>query len=76
MVGESGWAPGVFLRGGMENIFLDLALRPDFVKDLMKIGADYYTELLPLCIAAGADICFMGDDYSDKNGPMMSPKLF
>ena len=76
VVGESGWAPAVFMRGGMENLFLDFAMRPDFVKDIMKIGTDYYSELLPMLIEAGADICFLGDDYSDKNGPMMSPKQF
>ncbi len=76
VVGESGWAPAVFLRGGLENLFLDLALRPEFAGNLMGIGADYYAELFPLCIAAGADIVCLGDDYSDNNGPMMSPAMF
>lgn len=75
-VGESGWAPAVFLRGGLENLLLDFALRPDFVKDLMKIGTEYYCELYRLVVPAGADIVLLGDDYSDKNGPMMSPKQF
>ena len=39
MSAEAGWAPAVFLRGGLENLFLDLALRPQFAKDLMGIGA-------------------------------------
>ena len=76
VVGESGWAPAVYLRGGLENLLLDFALRPDFVKDLMKIGTDYYAQLFPMAIQAGADLCFLGDDYSDKNGPMMSPRQF
>ena len=76
VVAESGWAPAVYLRGGMENLLLDFALRPDFVKDLMKIGADYYAELARLVMPAGADIMLLGDDYSDKNGPLMSPKQF
>jgi len=75
-VGESGWAPAVFLRGGLENLLLDFALRPDFVKDLMKIGTEYYCELYRLAVPAGADVVLLGDDYSDKNGPMMSPKQF
>ena len=75
-VGESGWAPAVFLRGGLENLLLDFALRPEFVKDLMKIGTEYYCELYRLAVPAGADIVLLGDDYSDKNGPMMSPKHF
>jgi uroporphyrinogen decarboxylase len=76
VVAESGWAPAVFLRGGLENFLMDVALEPDFICDLMKIGADYYAELLPLCLDAGADLVFLGDDYSDKNGPMISPKHF
>lgn len=76
VVGESGWAPAAFLRGGIENLFLDLAERPQFAKDLMGIGAAYYAELFPLAIAAGADVVFLGDDYSDNRGPMMSPQMF
>jgi len=75
-VGESGWAPAVFLRGGLENLLLDFGLRPGFVKDLMKIGTEYYCELFRLAAAAGADVALLGDDYSDKNGPMMSPRQF
>ncbi len=73
VVGESGWAPAVYLRGGIENLFLDLAERPQFAKDLMSIGATYYAELYSL---AGADVVFLGDDYSDNRGPMMSPQMF
>ena len=76
VVGESGWAPAVYMRGGIENLFLDLAERPQFAKDLMGIGAAYYAELFPLAIAAGADVVFLGDDYCDKRGPMMSPQMF
>ena len=49
VVGESGWAPAVFMRGGLENIFLDFAMRPDFARDLMQIGADYYAEKESTC---------------------------
>ena len=76
VVGESGWAPAVWMRGGMENVLLDFALRPDFIKDVMQIGVEYYCELYRLAVPAGADICLLGDDYSDKNGPMMSPRQF
>jgi uroporphyrinogen decarboxylase len=75
-VGESGWAPAVFLRGGLENLLMDFALRPAFVKDLMKIGTEYYGELYRLAAAAGAQMVLLGDDYSNKTGPMMSPRHF
>jgi uroporphyrinogen decarboxylase len=73
VVGESGWAPGVFLRAGLENILMDMATRPEFIRDLLKIGVEYYCELFPLAIAAGADIILLGDDYASKTGTMMSP---
>ena len=76
VVGESGWAPAVYLRGGIENLLMDFALRPEFAKDLMKVGVAYYTALYAEAVPAGADIVFLGDDYSDKNGPMMSPAMF
>ena len=74
VVGESGWAPAVFLRGGLEHLLMDFGLRPGFARDLMRIGTDYYSELFRLVISAGADIVFLGDDYSDKNGPLVSPE--
>lgn len=76
LVGESGWAPAVWMRAGVENLLMDFATRPEFVKDLMKIGAEYYAELYRLAIPAGADVVFLGDDYSGKTGTMMSPAHF
>lgn len=76
VVGESGWAPAVYLRGGIENLFMDLALRPGFAADLLGVGAAYYAALYPLAVEAGADVVFLGDDYSDKTGTMMSPRFF
>ncbi|NTV83164.1 MAG: hypothetical protein HGA23_02545 [Bacteroidales bacterium] len=76
VVGESGWAPAVYLRGGLENLFVDLLLRPEFASSLMGIGASYYSKLYPMAIEAGADVIFLGDDYSDNRGPMMSPEMF
>ena len=75
-VAESGWAPAVYLRGGLENMLLDFAMRPDFIKDLMNVGRDYYSALATLVAEAGADVMLLGDDYSDKNGPLVSPVQF
>jgi uroporphyrinogen decarboxylase len=76
VVGESGWAPAVYLRGGLENLFVDLLMRPEFASSLMSIGASYYSKLYVLAIEAGADVVFLGDDYSDNRGPMMPPEIF
>ena len=75
-VAESAWAPAVYLRGGLENLLLDFALRPQLVKDLMTVGRDYYSALASLVAEAGADVMLLGDDYSDKNGPLVSPAQF
>lgn len=76
VIGESGWAPAVYLRGGLDNLLLDFALRPEFVKEVMQIGTRYYRELYEILLAVGADVILLGDDYADKNGPMMSPDQF
>ena len=76
VVGEGGWATAVWIRSGLENVFLDMALRPDFLKGVMQIGVDYHTELFELALEAGADIILMGDDYAGKTGTMMSPKQY
>ena len=76
VVGEGGWATAVWIRSGLENVFLDMALRPDFLRGVLQIGIDYYAELFRLALAAGADTILMGDDYAGKTGTMMSPKQF
>lgn len=76
VVGEAGWAAAVWIRAGLENLFLDLALRPEFASAVMQIGVDYYSELFRLAVAAGADIVLLGDDYAGKTGTMMSPAQY
>jgi len=76
VIGEAGWASAVWIRSGLENLFMDLMLRPDFARAVMQIGVDYYSELSQLAIAAGADIVLLGDDYAGKTGTMMSPAQY
>ena len=44
LVGESGWAPAVFLRAGMENLLLDYLLNPGLARDLARMATDYCLE--------------------------------
>ncbi|MDP6449188.1 MAG: uroporphyrinogen decarboxylase family protein [Lentisphaeria bacterium] len=76
VIGESGWAPAVYLRGGLANLLLDFGLRPEFARDMMRIGVEYYSRLFELCADAGADVILLGDDYADKNCTLMSPAQF
>jgi len=75
-VGEEVFAVQQYLRGGMENLMVDFATRPAFVKRLAKIGVEYYVELYRRVIAEGVDIILLGDDYAWKMGPFMSPRHF
>ncbi|MFH1006273.1 MAG: hypothetical protein V1800_02060 [Candidatus Latescibacterota bacterium] len=58
-----------------EDFFLFLALQPD----LAKLGFDLITELelakAQLFIDAEVDAIMPGGDFSDSNGPMISPQL-
>lgn len=75
-VGEGVFAPSQYLRAGLENLLIDYATRPDFVKRLAKIGVEYHVELYRRLIAEGVEIILLGDDYAWKMGPFMSPQHF
>ena len=75
-VGEEVFAPSIYLRAGHENLLIDYATRPEFVKKLARIGVEYHVELYRRLIAEGVEIILLGDDYAWKMGPFMSPKHF
>ena len=76
VVGELSFAPSQYLRAGMENLMIDYATRPDFVRKLARIGTEYHVELYKQLIKEGVEIVVLGDDYAGKTGPIMSPKHF
>lgn len=75
-VGEAVFAPSQYLRAGLQNLLVDYATRPDFVKRLAKVGVEYHVELYRRLIAEGVEIILLGDDYAWKMGPFMSPRHF
>jgi len=75
-VGEEVFAVQQYLRGGMQNLMIDYATRPEFVKKLARVGVEYYIELYRRLIAEGVEIILLGDDYAWKMGSFMSPKHF
>lgn len=75
-VGEEVFAVQQYLRGGMENLMLDYATRPEFVRKLAQIGVEYHVELYRRLIAEGVEIILLGDDYAWKMGTFMSPRHF
>ena len=61
---------------GMENYFMDMIDNPSFVHELIDITQTYDLRVTQRLVEAGVDVVVFGDDYADKNGPMMSPKHF
>jgi uroporphyrinogen decarboxylase len=70
------WERATFMRG-MEHVLLDVAMQPQFVKELMRGITDF--------ILASMDILFMNfefdgialsDDYGTQHGLIMSPEMW
>jgi uroporphyrinogen decarboxylase len=64
-----------YLRG-MVEFLMDLIERPDLVRRMTRMVADYNKERARQLIEMGVEILFMGDDYAYKSGPLMSPRQF
>ena len=64
-----------FLRG-QEQFLMDYILNPQLVHDIIEICLAYDLALTERAIRAGVDIVVLGDDYADKNSPMMSRQHF
>jgi uroporphyrinogen decarboxylase len=64
-----------FLRG-QENFLMDMIEHPKLVHELIDIALSYDLRVAERMIQAGVDVVVLGDDYADKNGPMMSPRHF
>jgi len=74
-IGRDAFFDPAHLRG-VENFLMDMILNPQLVHDLIEVCQSYDLRLTERAVKAGVDIVVLGDDYADKNGPMMSPKHF
>ncbi len=72
---RDGWIEGTMLRG-MENMLMDMIENPRFVHDVIDVAYQYNLVKVRRNVRAGADVIVLGDDYSDKNAPLMGPKFF
>jgi uroporphyrinogen decarboxylase len=61
---------------GMENFLMDMIDHPKLVHELIEMTLGYDLRVTERMIQAGLDVVVLGDDYADKNGPMMSPRHF
>ncbi|OGG44676.1 MAG: hypothetical protein A3F84_11560 [Candidatus Handelsmanbacteria bacterium RIFCSPLOWO2_12_FULL_64_10] len=74
-IGRDAFFNPSYLRG-VENYLMDMILNPGLVHDLVEVCLSYDLRLMERAVAAGVEVVVFGDDYADKNGPMMSPAHF
>jgi len=65
-----------YLVGGMSKLFTLYVKSPGFVKRLADIVSNYKLRVMERAAEVGADVLLTGDDYANKNGPLMSPSQF
>jgi len=61
---------------GYENLFINIATNPNFVKELVDMSAEFNLALAKEAARRGAKIVFTGDDYAYDKGLLISPKSF
>lgn len=64
-----------FLRG-ISQFLMDMIENPDMVHELIEITLSHDIRAMQRLVQAGVDVVVFGDDYADKNRPLMSPRHF
>jgi uroporphyrinogen decarboxylase len=64
-----------FLRG-MAQFLMDMIENPALVHELIEVTLAHDIRATERVIQAGVDVVIFGDDYADKNSPLMSPRHF
>ena len=72
---RDGWRHAFELLG-MEELLVDLHVRPQLVHDVMDMAVDYHLKVMHEAVRAGVDVIVIPDDYAFKTGPLMSPAHF
>ncbi|HID94797.1 MAG TPA: hypothetical protein EYP53_01895 [Candidatus Latescibacteria bacterium] len=65
-----------YLLGGMDKLFLNYILNPQFVQELSEMIWSYKGRVLERAAELGADVLLTGDDYATAKGTLMSPAHF
>lgn len=61
---------------GVKNFLMDMIDRPKLVHALIETALGYDLRVTQRLIEAGVEVVVLGDDYADRNGPLMSPRHF
>ncbi len=69
---ELGW----YLHGGLERGFMELAIRPEQVKQLYMTMVENACKLDKSYVRPGQSGVLWGTDFSSNKGPMINPKLY
>ncbi|NOZ20824.1 MAG: hypothetical protein GXP25_07015, partial [Planctomycetes bacterium] len=65
-----------YLLGGMDKLFMQYVLNPEFCHRLSEIIWAYKARVLENAAEVGADILLTGDDVAQRKATMMSPDHF
>jgi len=74
-LGRDAFFNPAFLRG-MANFLTDMIENPTLVHELIEVTLSHDIRAMQRVIQAGVDVIIFGDDYADKNSPLMSPRHF
>jgi uroporphyrinogen decarboxylase len=74
-LGRDAFFNPAFLRG-MANFLTDMIENPPLVHELIEVTLSHDIRAMQRVVQAGVDAIIFGDDYADKNSPLMSPRHF
>ncbi len=74
-LGRDAFFNPAFLRG-MAQFLIDMIENPDLVHELIELTLAHDIRAMQRVVQAGVDVIIFGDDYADKNSPLMSPRHF
>jgi len=78
-IGVMAWLPGIItgpaIALGYEALALALHDAPKMIEQACDLQLTRTSQALAAAVEAGADFVAMGDDISDRNGPMMTPEM-
>lgn len=66
--------PSIFFGGNMENFFLNIAMKPELVQEAFNLYTNVNIAVARIMIDEGVNAIMPGGDFSDSNGPMISPE--
>lgn len=61
---------------GTENVFMDLALNPELLKELIQLVHRFYMDLLEIWCRTDVDGIWFMDDWGSQNSLLISPDMW